>query len=50
MIAGTIVVFGDGGPAAGLWHKRGSIVALGAVAIPSTYRVRLHVSARRISG
>ena len=38
MIAGTIVAFGDVGAAAGLWSKRGSIVALGAVTIPSTYR------------
>jgi formylmethanofuran dehydrogenase subunit C len=38
MIAGTIVAFGPLGPAAGLWSKRGSLVALGAVTVPSTYR------------
>ena len=26
------------GPATGLWSKRGSIVALGVVTVPSTYR------------
>jgi formylmethanofuran dehydrogenase subunit C len=39
MIAGTIVAFGDVGPAAVLWSKRGSLVALAGVAIPSTYRL-----------
>ena len=38
MIAGTLVAFGDLGAAAGLWSKRGSIVALAGVSIPSTYR------------
>jgi formylmethanofuran dehydrogenase subunit C len=38
MIAGTLVVFGTVGPAPGLWSKRGSLVALGEVAVPSTYR------------
>jgi formylmethanofuran dehydrogenase subunit C len=39
MIAGTVVALGDLGPAAGLWSKRGSIVALAGVTIPSTYRL-----------
>ena len=38
MIAGTVVVFGAVGAGAGLWSKRGSIVALGAVTPPATYR------------
>jgi hypothetical protein len=38
MIAGTVMVLGDTGPAPGLWSKRGSIVALGPVEIPPTYR------------
>lgn len=38
IIAGTIVAFGALGPAAGLWSKRGSIVALDGASIPSTYR------------
>ena len=38
MIAGTVIVFGDTGPAPGRWSKRGSIVALGSVQIPPTYR------------
>jgi hypothetical protein len=38
MIAGTIVAFGGVGPTPGLWSKRGSVVALGDVPIPSTYR------------
>jgi len=38
MIAGTVIAFGDVGAAAGLWSKRGSIVALAGVTIPSTYR------------
>lgn len=38
MIAGSIVVFGTTGAAPGLWSKRGSLIALGGVPIPSTYR------------
>ena len=38
MIAGTVVVFGAAGPEAGLWSKRGSVVALGDVTCPTTYR------------
>ncbi|MBA3345024.1 MAG: formylmethanofuran dehydrogenase subunit C [Gemmatimonadales bacterium] len=38
MIAGTILIFGDAGPDVGLWSKRGSVVALGAIEIPATYR------------
>jgi formylmethanofuran dehydrogenase subunit C len=38
IIAGTVIVFGDAGPAPGRWSKRGSIVALGSVRIPPTYR------------
>jgi formylmethanofuran dehydrogenase subunit C len=38
MIAGTIVAFGPIGPTPGLWSKRGSVVALGEVRVPSTYR------------
>ena len=38
MIAGTVVVLGETGPAPGLWSKRGSVVALGPVEIPPTYR------------
>jgi len=38
MIAGTILAFGTIGPTPGLWSKRGSVVALGEVPVPSTYR------------
>jgi formylmethanofuran dehydrogenase subunit C len=38
MIAGTAVVFGDAGADPVLWSKRGSLVALGKVSIPVTYR------------
>jgi formylmethanofuran dehydrogenase subunit C len=38
MIAGSVIVFGNPGPAPGRWSKRGSIVALGPIAIPPTYR------------
>jgi formylmethanofuran dehydrogenase subunit C len=38
MIAGTIVAFGTIGPTPGLWSKRGSVVALGEVPVPTTYR------------
>jgi len=37
-IAGTVVILGDAGPSPGLWSKRGSILALGPVSIPPTYR------------
>jgi formylmethanofuran dehydrogenase subunit C len=37
-IAGTVVVFGRCGPDAALWNKRGSLVCLGAVEPPPTYR------------
>ncbi len=38
MIAGTVMIFGKTGPAPGRWSKRGSIVALGDVEVPPTYR------------
>jgi formylmethanofuran dehydrogenase subunit C len=38
MIAGTMVAFGTVGPTPGLWSKRGSVVALDGVPVPSTYR------------
>jgi len=38
MIAGTVVVFGTAGPGAGRFLKRGSIVALGAIERPATFR------------
>jgi formylmethanofuran dehydrogenase subunit C len=38
MIAGTMIAFGTIGPTPGLWSKRGSVVALGEVPVPSTYR------------
>jgi formylmethanofuran dehydrogenase subunit C len=38
MIAGTILVAGQLGAGAGLWSKRGSVIALGNVEIPATYR------------
>jgi formylmethanofuran dehydrogenase subunit C len=38
MIAGTVVVFGDVGAYPLLWSKRGSLVALGAVSAPLTFR------------
>ena len=38
MIAGTVVVFGDAGRSPGIGSKRGSVVALGTVEIPATYR------------
>ena len=38
MIAGTVIVFGSTGRSPGRWSKRGSIVALGRVEIPPTYR------------
>ncbi|HYN22914.1 MAG TPA: hypothetical protein VE078_18285 [Thermoanaerobaculia bacterium] len=37
MIAGTVVVFGSAGADAGLWSKRGSVVALGRITPPPTY-------------
>ena len=37
MIAGTVVVFGSVGLDAGLWSKRGSVVALGRITQPPTY-------------
>lgn len=38
LIAGTVLVFGAAGPGAGTWSKRGSLVALGPVTPPATYR------------
>ena len=38
MLAGTVVAFGPVGAEPGLWSKRGSIVALGSVTPPVTYR------------
>jgi formylmethanofuran dehydrogenase subunit C len=38
MIAGTLLVMGTAAGAVGLWNKRGTIVALGGVAVPPTYR------------
>jgi formylmethanofuran dehydrogenase subunit C len=38
MIAGSLILFGAATGEVGLWSKRGSIVALGAVKIPITYR------------
>ena len=38
MIAGTAIVFGGAGPEPMLWSKRGSLVALGAVQVPLTFR------------
>jgi formylmethanofuran dehydrogenase subunit C len=38
IIAGTVVVFGSIGRDAGLWGKRASIVSMGSVEMPATYR------------
>ena len=38
MIAGTVVVFGEAGPGAGRFLKRGSIVALASIERPATFR------------
>jgi len=38
MIAGTILVMGKAAGAVGLWNKRGTVVALGGVTVPPTYR------------
>jgi formylmethanofuran dehydrogenase subunit C len=38
MIAGTLVVFGRSGPRPAVGNKRGSLVALGGIDVPSTYR------------
>jgi len=38
MIAGTVLVFGQSGRSPGLGSKRGSVVALGPIEIPPTYR------------
>jgi formylmethanofuran dehydrogenase subunit C len=38
MIAGTLVVLGRTGAKPGFGNKRGSIVAAGAISIPTTYR------------
>jgi formylmethanofuran dehydrogenase subunit C len=37
MIAGTVVLFGAAEEGAGLWSKRGSVVALGKLTPPETY-------------
>lgn len=37
MIAGTVIVFGDAAADAGLWSKRGTVVAMGAIDMPPTY-------------
>jgi hypothetical protein len=39
MIAGTIVIGGRAAAGAGSWAKRGSVVALGGITIPPTYRL-----------
>jgi formylmethanofuran dehydrogenase subunit C len=38
MIAGSVIILGGAAGEVGLWSKRGSIVALGVVKIPITYR------------
>jgi hypothetical protein len=38
MIAGTVAVLGNVGPNPGRGSKRGSIVALGSIDVPETYR------------
>jgi formylmethanofuran dehydrogenase subunit C len=38
MIAGTVIVCGRAGAGAATWSKRGSVVALGGVDIPPTFR------------
>ena len=38
MIAGSLFVFGRAGAGAGLFNKRGSVVSLGGLDVPSTYR------------
>jgi len=38
MIAGTVVVFGKAAAGAGRFLKRGSLVALGAIERPATFR------------
>jgi formylmethanofuran dehydrogenase subunit C len=38
MIAGTVVVFGNAGADPVLWSKRGTLVALGELSVPLTYR------------
>lgn len=38
MIAGTLIVFGQSGDHAGGGNKRGSIVSIGGIVVPSTYR------------
>jgi formylmethanofuran dehydrogenase subunit C len=38
MIAGTLVALGRLAPGAGRWLKRGSIVALGGIDTPASYR------------
>ena len=39
MIAGTLVLLAPAPAGTGTWSKRGSIVALGPVTIPPTYRL-----------
>jgi formylmethanofuran dehydrogenase subunit C len=38
IIAGSVIILGGATGEVGLWSKRGSIVALGAVSVPITYR------------
>jgi formylmethanofuran dehydrogenase subunit C len=39
MVAGTLLVFGRVGPSPGEGNKRGSLVCLGGVSVPATYRL-----------
>ena len=38
MIAGTVIICGRAGTGAAMWSKRGSVVALGGVDVPPTFR------------
>jgi formylmethanofuran dehydrogenase subunit C len=38
MIAGTVVVLGGAGAGGGMWSKRGSVIALGSIDVPVTFR------------
>jgi formylmethanofuran dehydrogenase subunit C len=38
MIAGTVLIIGRSGPGTGSWSKRGSVVALGGIDVPPTFR------------
>jgi formylmethanofuran dehydrogenase subunit C len=39
IVAGTVVAFGRVGARPGLGNRRGSIIALGGIDVPSTYRL-----------